>query len=80
MSKNSKPIPPVKPSSLEMIFIYCCPHCKREIPLLAPTRPSMIHCDVCNKHFPIVPVEERSLNFVKLMLNNGAAAIDADFI
>lgn len=78
--KSKKPIAPVKPYAMEMIFMYRCPACKRDTALLAPTKPAMVTCDVCNTSFPIVPIEEKNISFIKLMLGNGTAAIDADFM
>ena len=39
----------------------------------------MAQCDACGRPFPIVPVDERSVQYIKLMLNNGRAAVDPDF-
>lgn len=77
---SGKPVNPVKPKGLELIFIYACPFCQREIPLVAPTSPAVVRCDVCTRTFPVIPIEEKTISFIKLMLGNGAAAIDADFI
>ena len=70
---------PVKPDGMELIFLYGGPHCGRRVPLLATTTPAMAQCDSCAKHFPIVPIDEHSLRFLKIMLDNGRAAIDPDF-
>jgi hypothetical protein len=40
----------------------------------------MVACDVCRQSFPIVPVDEYSIQFIKLMLANGQAAIDPDYM
>lgn len=77
---NHKPLTPVKPVGLEVIFLYPCPHCQRQVPLIGPTQPSMAQCDACAKHFPIVPADNRSLRFIKIMLGNGRAGIDPDFL
>jgi len=79
-SRNKKPLAPVKPAGLEMIFFYGCPHCSHRVPLLAPTQPAMAQCDACAQHFPIVPVDEKTLRFMKTMLANGRAGIDPDFM
>lgn len=76
----SKPTDPVKPRAVEMVFIYGCPFCGREIPLISPTNPIMVRCDVCVKQFPIVPVEKKTIAYIKLMLSNGEAAVDPDFL
>lgn len=65
---------------MELIYLYPCPHCKREVPLISPTRPDRVRCDACGRTFPIVPIHERSNRFVKLMTANGLAAVDPDFM
>lgn len=77
---NMKPAGPVKPKGMELIFIYSCPFCHREIPLVAPTSPAVVRCDVCTRTFPVIPVEEKTVSFIKLMLGNGSSAIDTDFM
>lgn len=76
----SKPLMPVRPMGMEIVFLYPCPHCAREVTLIAPTRPTMAQCDACRKSFPIVPVDDRTLRYFKIMLNGGKAAIDPDFL
>ena len=71
---------PVKPTGFEIIFLYPCPFCVRNVPLLAPTEPSMGQCDVCQKQFPLVPVDEKPIMFMKTILDNGRAAIDPDYL
>ncbi|MDR1125254.1 MAG: hypothetical protein LBM64_04220 [Deltaproteobacteria bacterium] len=80
MSKSVKPVKPVKPVDIELVFVYACPFCKRELTMIAPTMAAMVQCDVCGKHFPVVPVEERTVSFIRLILNNGAAAVDIDYM
>ncbi len=80
MSKAAKPVNPVKPSGLELVCVYLCPYCNREVPMLAPIAPTVVRCDVCARNFPVIPVEEKTVAFVKLMLANGASAIDSDFM
>ena len=76
---SSQPIQPVKPDSMELLFFYPCPHCGGSVPLVNPVQPLMARCEGCRKRFPIMPVDERSVVFLKLMLDNGRAAIDADY-
>lgn len=71
---------PAKPCALELLVAYACPHCGRTLHMIAPTRPGMVRCDACGDQFPVVPVEERTLAFLKIMLANGAAAVDSDFM
>ena len=80
MTGNRKPITPVKPEGMEFIFLYPCPFCNRQVPLVSPVQPAMAQCDGCAKHFPIVPVDDRSVRFVKIMLAGGRAGIDPDFL
>ena len=75
-----RPVAPVKPIAMELVFFYSCPYCRRELPLVAPPQPIMVNCDVCRQAFPIVPVDEYSVQFVKLMLGDGPAAIDPDYL
>jgi hypothetical protein len=77
---SRRPVAPAKPVSVELVFFYVCPYCQRELPLVSPPQPAMIACDVCQQSFPIVPVDEYSVQFVKLMLANGQAAIDPDYM
>ncbi|AGW15166.1 MAG: hypothetical protein LDL30_11410 [Desulfovibrio sp.] len=80
MSDIRKPLTPVKPVGLELVFFYPCPHCQRQVPLVGPTQPSLAQCDSCKGQFPIVPADERTLTFLKIMLANGKAGIDPDFL
>ena len=75
-----KPVEPAKPEGVELIFFYTCPYCGRKNPLLGSGRPSVAQCDACSNSFPVLPVDERTLSFVKLILANGKAAIDPDFM
>jgi len=77
---EKKPLQPVKPVGMEIVFYYLCPFCKRKVPLVAPSGPSMGQCDMCHRQFPVVPADEKTLRFVKAILDNGKAGIDADFI
>ena len=74
------PLNPVKPSGMELIFLYSCPFCRRDVPLIAPTAPTLAQCDACRRSFPIVPVDEKAVQFVKIMLAGGRASIDPDFL
>ncbi len=78
--KNQKPLEPVAPDGMEMFFFYPCPFCKRHVPLLAPVQPALVQCDNCHQNFPILPVDEYSLHYVRIMLANGRAAMDPDFV
>ena len=78
--ESIKPQTPVKPSGMEVIFFYTCPRCQREVPLIAPTRPAMAQCDACQHSFPLAPVDEKTIRYMKLMLNGGRAAVDSEFL
>ncbi|AAS96098.1 hypothetical protein [Nitratidesulfovibrio vulgaris] len=80
MSQSSRPVEPVRPDGVELVFFYQCPFCNRTVPLIAPTQPSMAQCDSCMQPFPIVPVDERTVRYLKVMLDNGRAAVDPDFV
>ncbi len=77
--KNAKPIQPVSPEGMEVLFFYPCPDCGRHVSLAAPTQPAMVRCDNCHNSFPIIPIDERGLHYIYIMLNNGKAALDPDF-
>lgn len=78
--KNAKPIQPVAPEGMEILFFYPCPKCKRHIPIGSPTQPSMVRCEHCHTPFPILPIDERSIHYINIMLGHGRAAIDPDFM
>lgn len=78
--KSNKPVAPVPPDGMELLFYYQCPSCARHIALVSPVTPQMIICDNCGMTFPIVPVDERSLHFIHIMLCRGKAAADPDFL
>jgi len=75
-----RPQKPVGPSGMEMFFFYPCPYCAHQVSLLAPTRATMARCDACSRRFPIMPVDERGIRFVRIMLAEGRAALDPDFV
>lgn len=77
--RSMRPVNPVAPTGLELLFFYACPYCGRKVALLSPTQPALAECDACGKPFPILPVDAHSVHYVKLMLANGRAAVDADF-
>ncbi len=80
MNSPKKPLSPVRPTGLDLVFFYQCPFCERQIPVISPTQPTMAMCDSCRGQFPIVPADARSVQYVKIMLANGKAGIDPDFL
>lgn len=79
MSLPSHPVQLVLPKSMELVFFYRCPGCGCRNPLIAPAQPSMTHCKSCGEPFPVTPVDERTVRYVKIMLTNDRAALDPDF-
>ena len=54
MSGSQKPLEPVAPDGMELLFFYRCPHCLRHVPLGNPVEPRNVRCDGCGKQFPII--------------------------
>ena len=77
---SQRPVQPVSPSGMELIFLYRCPHCGRKTALIAPTQPAMVPCDACRTPFPVMPVDEKTVQYVRVMMANGKAAVDPDFV
>ena len=50
-NEQRKPLTPAKPVGVELVFLYPCPFCQREVPVVAPVKPTMIACDA----FPSCP-------------------------
>jgi len=71
--------PPVRPVGMELVMLYPCPYCGRNVPILAPVEPSMGTCDLCKKQFPLVPVDNTTVQYIKLILHNGQASIDPGY-
>ena len=80
MKTSQKPQTPVHPEGMEILFFYPCPHCGRHVPQVNPVTPQLANCDACGQSFPIVPIDARSLHYVRIMLANGRAAVDPDFL
>ena len=78
--QRKKPVTPVKPARVELLYLYPCPYCGREVALVSPVRPSVAQCDSCEQRFPIVPVDEKDVRYFKLMQAGGPAGIDPDFV
>jgi len=70
---------PVKPENMALLFVYYCPHCHSEAVLVSPTRPMTITCGSCRNSFPIVPVDERAVQYVQTILGDGKAAVDPSY-
>lgn len=70
---------PVKPESMALLFVYLCPHCGNEVVLVSPVRPMTVTCGACHNQFSIVPVDERTVQYVYTMLGEGRAAVAPGF-
>ena len=80
MAERKKPIEPVAPDGMEILFFYQCPGCGKHVPQASPTEPRMVRCPGCGQGFAIIPVDEHSLHYVRIMLAEGKAAADPDFL
>lgn len=81
MSEQSqRPLAPVAPDGMELLMFYKCPHCGRHTGVPAPTEPRMIICEGCRMNYPIIPVDEHGLHYIRIMLAGGKAAADPDFL
>jgi len=47
---------------------------------LASSEPGMAKCDSCRREFAITPVDKSTLDYMRLILDNGRAAVDPDFV
>lgn len=72
-------VKPVAPTDVELVFFYICPHCGQKNALIAPLSPSSVKCENCQQNFPVLPVNAKSIQYIKLMLGNGSAAVDLDY-
>ncbi len=77
---KQRPVQPVAPTSMNVFFGYACPHCGQLNHVPAQLKPTQIHCGQCGFAYPLIPVDERTLHFMHIMLDNGRAAADADFV
>ncbi|NCC24842.1 MAG: hypothetical protein EOM25_06550 [Deltaproteobacteria bacterium] len=80
MTSMTRPVGPVRPEKMEIIFIYPCPFCGHKVPILAPTESCMIRCDGCHRSFPGAPVDGLNLRFLKVMTDEGRACVDQDYL
>lgn len=80
MVKSHRPQQPVAPCAIEFLFFYICPHCGHKTALIAPTQPALAQCDSCSQSFPILPIDEHTIRFLKIILANGQSTVDPDFV
>ncbi len=69
---------PVKPSGMRLVFLYNCPFCREDVLIPAPLAPGNLRCPSCRNVFPIVPVDEKTVQYIHTMLLDGRAAADLD--
>lgn len=77
--KSGRPISPVPPDGMEILFFYKCPYCARHVAIASPTEPALLTCDNCRESFPIIPVDEKGIHYIRIILADGKAAADPDF-
>lgn len=77
---SDRPISPVAPDGMEILFFYKCPRCGKHVACASPTEPRLLACDACRMTFPIIPIDEHGLHYVRIMLAQGKAAADPDFL
>lgn len=70
---------PVHPISLELVLMYPCPRCGRQVPLMAPVDPSMARCDACDHRFPVAPVDEKTIRFLKTITSDGQTLVEPEY-
>lgn len=70
---------PVLPVSMELVVMYPCSRCGRRVPLLAPTDPAMARCDACGHRFPVAPVDEKTVRFLKTITSDGRTLTDPGY-
>lgn len=80
MTSNGTPVAPVPPDGMEILFFYQCPSCGKHVAVPSPTEPRMLACDGCRTTFPIIPVDETSLHYIRVIMAGGRAAADQDFL
>lgn len=81
MAENKgRPLEPAHPDGMEILFFYKCPRCGRHAAVPSPTEPRMVACEGCRTSFPIIPIDERGLQYARIILADGKAAGDPDFL
>jgi DNA-directed RNA polymerase subunit RPC12/RpoP len=64
---------------MELVVMYPCPQCGRQVPLLAPVDPAMARCDACQYRFPVAPVDEKTVRFLKTITGDGQALTEPGY-
>lgn len=79
MSLSSRPVQPVPPESMELVFFLSLPRLWAPQPSDCADAAFHDPLRVLRGPFPVMPVDERTVHYVKIMLANGRAALDPDF-
>lgn len=77
---KARPVDPVAPVGMTMIFHYACPFCRRTVPLDTPTQATMVFCPHCTRRFPIIPVDESVVHFIRIMTDDGRGAANQEYM
>ena len=48
--------------------------------MTSPTEARLITCDSCRASFPIIPVDEHTVQYIRIIVAGGQAAGDPDFL
>lgn len=78
--KSARPLAPVQPDGMDLLIFYKCPHCGKHVGVSSPTEPRMVTCEGCRMAFPIIPIDEHGVHYIRIMLAGGKAAMDPDFM
>ena len=70
---------PVLPAGVELVVMYPCSRCGRQVPLLAPIDPAMARCDACGHRFPVAPVDEKTIRFLKTITADGRTLVEPGY-
>ena len=80
MSAPQRPLQPVAPVGMELVFFYSFPQCGWHAAVGSPVEAKLVPCESCGLRFPIIPVEEHYLHFMRIMTGGGLAAVDPDLL
>lgn len=80
MNKNKGPVwnEPVPPAGMRIVFYYDCPNCGLLVSTEAPIAPATIACPKCGLRFPVMPVDQATVNYINLMTLGGFAMVRPD--
>ncbi|MDD6089035.1 MAG: hypothetical protein PUB69_06980 [Desulfovibrionaceae bacterium] len=78
-SDNSPDSSPVSPSGMQVMLRYICPRCGQGCFIPAPLRETELHCR-CGQIFTAAPVDEYSMAFMEILLDDGRAAVKQEYL